>query len=377
MSSLYIHIPFCLSKCNYCAFTSYPGLENIFESYKNAVITEIRNIARDTQKEIKPLETIFFGGGTPTSMPAEYLAEILTVAVDHWGIVEHPEISLEANPETVDKNYLAILIAAGFNRISFGVQSMNDAELKKIGRIHNRQKVIEVIAAARAVGFRSLNVDLMTGLPEQSLADWKHNLDSVLALEPDHLSIYQLTPEQGTIFDNQLNSGKYQLPSEDLSLAMDDCTQELTKSAGFAQYEISNYAKPEYESRHNINYWHNNEYIGVGAGAVSYLNGGREVRISDPRTYIVRISSGESVIVDTEILSCDDRFRETVIMGMRLLEGVDIKRLESRFNMDFKTYYGATLTKHLDNDMIKIENGFASITPLGRPLSNMIMADFV
>ncbi|MGL1932104.1 MAG: radical SAM family heme chaperone HemW [Desulfotalea sp.] len=375
MSSLYIHIPFCLSKCYYCAFTSFVGREKLYQTYKDALIKELENIANT--KTISRIETIFFGGGTPTVLPAQYLTEILGTALNLWGISKDAEISLEANPETVNKDLLEQLHIGGFNRISFGVQSMNNNELKKIGRIHTRNKVAQSVQEARLVGFKSINIDLMSGLPEQSLSDWQVNLQDVLSIKPDHLSIYQLTPEDGTIFAKQLADDKYHLPSDELSLAMDKLSESLTSEAGFSQYEISNYSLTNHECRHNINYWHNNDYIGVGAGAVSYMDGLRESRVLDPQDYINKITAGYSVIESTEKLDREESFRETMIMGLRLLEGVELNRLEKRFNIEPEKYYAPILEKYQKYGMMSIENGFLSITSKGRSLSNMIMADFV
>ena len=374
ISSLYIHIPFCKSKCHYCAFNSYAGLDTIFDRYCEAVQVEL-GLQQKAKKT--PLKTIFFGGGTPTVLGAERLVQLLALMKKTFGFNEDVEISTEVNPETVDLEYLKRLRSGGFNRISFGVQSFSDADLRKLGRPHTALQAKDVIIGARRAGFENISLDLMSGLAGQSCDDWQQVLSEAIALQPEHLSVYQLTPEEGTpLFDN-IKQGHIILPDDEVSLQMDGITRKLCDEAGLYQYEISNYARDGRECRHNINYWHNNEYRAVGAGAVSFVNGARKRRVESPETYCEKIERGETPICESEKLDKEASFRETVIIGLRLVKGVDLAVLGERFNIDPVTYYGDVLSDLVEQKMVEITGNILRVTDKGRPVSNMIMAELV
>ncbi len=383
MTSLYLHIPFCRSKCHYCSFNSFAGGKELYGSYGAALTLELTRLAETFaetigKKEGHPgLSTLFVGGGTPTCLPSDLLSAIIHLSLNLFSAAPGAEVSIEANPGTVDVRYFTKLLQAGVNRLSLGVQSFDDRELQLIGRIHNKQGAYSAIKAARTAGFDNINLDLMYGLPGQTPASWRKSLEKGLSFRPEHLSLYQLTIESDTPFHALLASKTLRLPVEDEILEMDEITSELCGSAGLEQYEISNYATKGHQCRHNINYWRNAEYLAAGASAVSCLSGVRERRIADPAEYIRRIDHNESIVIEKEILSPEDSFRETVIMGLRMVCGVSRKALAERYSIDIEKYYGSTLKKLQALGFLDLTESHLRITAKGWPLSNQIMAELV
>ena len=378
MTALYLHIPFCRSKCHYCSFSSCANAEPLYEPYIAALMREMDNIAG--QEGIaggEGLATLFIGGGTPTCLPSELLQRLIRRAIDLFGLAAGAEISVEANPGTVDSNSLESLLALGVNRLSLGVQSFADRELGTIGRIHSGDDAESAVQAALSAGFTNVNLDLMFGLPGQTPGSWQNSLQRALALSPQHLSLYQLTIEPNTPFHSLLHNHALRLPTEDDILAMDASTERLSRSAGLLQYETSNYAAQGYQCRHNINYWHNNDYFAAGASAVSCLLGVRERRVADPAAYIRRINHHESVVIEREKLPREDSFRETVIMGLRLVQGVSRAVLYERYGLDIAAYYGLILKKLLALGLVELTATHLRISKRGWPLANQIMADLV
>lgn len=375
MAFLYIHVPFCRHKCHYCAFNSCVAVEDIFEPYVAALKKELRHVAVTSVD--RRLETLFIGGGTPTVLPVPLLAGIVSHCQELFPAVPGVEITVEANPGTVDEEYLAELKAAGVNRLSLGVQAFNDRELRDLGRIHDSREACAAVRAARKAGFANINLDLMYGLPGQTQASWSSSLGTAMSLLPEHLSLYQLTIEAGTPFDRMVASQRLVLPGEDEIALMDETTGRLCREAGFRQYEIANYARPDRTCRHNINYWQNGEYLGCGASAVSCLQGVREMRVADAREYIRRLMAGESAVVDKECLSREASFRETVIMGLRMIGGVSCRGLMARYHLDLQNYYGETLTRLIDLELVELEDDQLRLTDKGRPFANRIMAELV
>lgn len=375
-SALYLHIPFCHSKCHYCSFSSYPGLEELHARYVEALRTELRQIARATGVK-EPLSTIFFGGGTPTVLPAEALVDLLVLCRDLFGCREAAEISFEANPGTIDRPKLEQLRQGGFNRLSLGVQSFAGAELAMLGRCHTADEAAQGFAAARAAGFANISLDLMYGLSGQTPQSWRHSLETALALSPEHLSLYQLTVEEGTPFADQLERGLLSLPDEEEVLAMDAVNEQLCAAAGLAIYEISNFSRPGCQCRHNVNYWLNNEYLAAGAGAVSYLDGVRERRVADPQKYCQLMETGGDVITEREQLDLESSFRETVIMGLRMMDGVEREYLRCRFGFDPQEYYGEVLESLIRQQLVELTPTHLRLAPGGRMLANTIMAELV
>lgn len=379
MTSLYLHIPFCLSKCGYCSFPSIAAGEKLYGPYAAALNLELTRLAETdgAQESYPKLSTLFVGGGTPTCLPVGLLQGLIRSAVDLFGTETDAEISVEANPGTVDAAYLEALVEAGVNRLSLGVQSFDTLELQGIGRIHDGQEACSAIMAAATAGFGNINLDLMYGLPGQTPASWRHSLEKGLSFHPEHLSLYQLTIEADTPFWALAENNNLRLPDEDAILEMDEMTTQLCASAGLHQYETSNYAGDGHQCRHNINYWLNNDYLAAGTAAVSCLHGVRERRIADPAEYIRRIQRQQSVIIETEQLSRECSFRETVIMGLRMVQGVSRRTLYERYALDVAEYYGSTVEKLIAFGLVELTATHLRLTAKGRPLANQIMAELV
>jgi oxygen-independent coproporphyrinogen-3 oxidase len=373
MPAIYIHIPFCLKKCSYCSFGSCVAGEPLYTEYVEALKKEIVSLVPTPV----PVDTIFIGGGTPTCLPVEQLTGVLALCYERFEISDGAEISVEANPGTVDSRYLDLLLRAGVNRLSFGVQSFDYDELKILGRLHSALDADKSFSSARKAGFSNINIDLMYGLPGQSPATWEKTLKDAFSLAPPHFSIYQLTVEEGTPYQDLVDRGAIVLPQEEDVLEMDTITAQKCALEGYSQYEISNYSLPGYQCRHNINYWCNNEYYGVGSSAVSYSDGCREKRLGDPISYVEALNHNRSVVVERETLSGEESFRETVIMGLRMVRGVSLAALSKRYGLDPAGYYEKTLQHLIELGLVELDEKYLRITDKGRPLSNRIMAELV
>jgi len=383
MTALYIHIPFCRQKCPYCSFTSYADNEHHFEAYIDALLQELGLWARVTHmaglggEPVEPLTSIFMGGGTPTALPVRSLVNILEKCLTLFGSSTDAEISIEANPGTVDAAMLADLAACGVNRISFGVQSFKDTELNCLDRIHDSRAAVGAVEMAYAAGIDNINIDLMYGIPGQTSSDWQKNIEIALSLNPQHLSMYQLTIEDGTPFSVWHADGRISLPAEDEILAMDAITRETANREGLYQYEISNWCRPGKECQHNLVYWRNEEYLGVGAGAVSYWQGSRKRRVASPRKYIEAMHNSSSLIIEEETLDKDASFRETVVMGLRLVQGVDLLRVRKRFGIDPREYYRDELQVLQEAGLINVTATHLALTAAGLAIANTVMAELV
>jgi oxygen-independent coproporphyrinogen-3 oxidase len=375
MTALYLHIPFCRSKCHYCSFSSCAGGSELYGPYVSALQEELSQVA-GTELHL-PLQSIFIGGGTPSILPCSLLTGILDCCRQLFAMAPGVEISVETNPGTVDEGNLLALFRAGVNRLSLGVQSFDDRELISLGRVHTAEEAITAVQAARIAGFSNLNLDLMCGLPGQTARSWCKTLDQALSLRPEHLSVYQLTIEPGTPFGDLALRRRLELPAEEEILEMDRQTDQACHAAGLQKYEISNYSMPGYECRHNVNYWLNGEYLACGASAVSYRMGVREKRTADVGVYIRRMETGLPVVEDRECLSDEASFRETVIMGLRLVRGISRDTLLQRYGRDLVTYYGATLQKLIDLGLVELTGTHLRLTEAGLPLANQVMAQLV
>ncbi|NNF47264.1 MAG: radical SAM family heme chaperone HemW [Desulfofustis sp.] len=373
MNCLYLHIPFCRKKCSYCSFNSYADFDSLHPRYRRALSTEI-----STGPELEgPLETIFVGGGTPTVLNFEDLAALLGACREKYGFDADAEVSIEANPESVDYQILSVLRGEGFNRLSIGIQSLHDNELNTVGRIHDGAMAKKAVIEAGRAGFKNLSIDLMYGLPGQSAKSWHETLQGALELGPRHLSAYQLSIEEDTPFHRMVEEGDLLMPAEDLVVEMDKITRKLSAHAGLQQYEISNFSQPGYECRHNLNYWRNGEYMGYGAGAVSFVGGVRDKRVADPLDYCQAVEQGGELIVEKEALSTIDSYKETVVMGLRLNSGISESRLERRYGLDLREVYGASLDDLVDRGLILYDGVHLVLTETGRRFTNQVMAELV
>lgn len=370
----YIHIPFCLSKCYYCEFNSYPGLERIFDDYINALIIEIE---RAKQPNAEPLDTVYFGGGTPTILLASNIAAILSAIEKNIGINSDAEVTIEANPGTIDSVKLSELRRSGFNRLSMGVQSFNDDLLIRIGRAHTVRDAFDAYAAARQAGFTNVSIDLIFALPGQDLRDWNRTLKSAINLNPEHISLYELSIEEGTHFAELCAEGRLDLPDEEMQIEMYELAIQKLASAGFEHYEVSNFARPGFRSRHNQVYWRNESYYGFGAGATSYVNGIRARRTADPQAYINAIDAGLDAVEFSEKLDERSRLGETIIQGLRMLDGIDLYELQQRTSVDVLAEFGEKIKSLEKRGFLEIAGGNIKVTHRGLLLLNDVSQEFL
>jgi oxygen-independent coproporphyrinogen-3 oxidase len=345
---LYVHVPFCRKKCAYCDFCSFAGRETLHEPYLAALERELRLLAARVRARGGRARTLYVGGGTPTALPVEALAALIQRTRKTFSLAPNAEITVEANPGTIDGASWKRLRQAGVNRLSLGVQSLNDRLLRLLGRIHSAEEAERAVRDARAAGFDNLSLDLMLGLPRQSLADWQESLARALAWQPQHLSLYALTVEPDTALAAQIARGDLEDVDDDLAADMYEWAEERLERAGYQHYEISNWARPGYESRHNLVYWHNQPYLGLGAGAHSWYVGRRWANVGDPAAYIARVRAAPDERSDVvspaadEIQAIDARLEmsETMMMGLRLLqEGVSEARFRRRFGVSPEDVY--------------------------------------
>jgi len=373
-AGIYLHIPFCVRKCGYCDFNVYSGYRDSTKTrYIDALCQEIQ--ARSEPETRVP--TIFFGGGTPTVLPADDLIRILATVQNAFAVDPDAEITLEANPSDADLTYLAELRAGGFNRLSFGVQSFNDRLLKTIDRIHSADEARHAVANARAAGFANISIDLMFGLPRQTLADWDRSLDAAFALDVPHISMYALIVEEKTVFWTKRERGQLPLPSEKVEAAMFSHAIERTAAAGYHRYEVSNYARPGFESRHNAIYWRNEDYFGMGAGAVSYRDGIRSMNERLPGRFADRIAATGSATIWDERLTTDETMGETIMVGLRMAAGIDLDAFARRFGVRAEERYAAEIARFHDLSMLEIVAGRLRLTERGLFLANDVMAAFL
>ncbi|MFN3927234.1 MAG: radical SAM family heme chaperone HemW [Pseudanabaenaceae cyanobacterium] len=323
--SLYIHIPFCKRRCFYCDFAIATVGGDLQKQYVDTLCTEIHLTAKHFPPT-RPLQTIFFGGGTPSLLPVDLLAKIFQTIHEEFSTAPHVEISLEANPDSLELEQLYIYKELGINRISLGVQTFQSELLKICGRDHTVEQIYEAVTAIKTAGFSNFSLDLISGLPSQTLKDWEFNLDQAIELQPTHLSIYDLILEENTAFYKQYNQNKFLLPSEESTVAMYLLTHEKLLSAGYVHYEISNYAQPNYPCKHNRNYWLNKTFYGVGMGATSYLNRQRIDRPRKFRAYLQMVEAWQAnnILPTAPILSDREELFDTLMQGLRLAEGVNL-----------------------------------------------------
>lgn len=377
-AGLYLHIPFCNRKCQYCSFFSFSPQPGEIAALVDALRREITYTAALAEVRELHFATLFFGGGTPSMLTPELLAELLSLCRRSfpWSAAE-PEISIEVNPGTIDANGLVQLRRSGFNRLSIGMQSLDDNELRRLGRIHTRDQALATFEAARQAGFDNLSCDLMYGLPGQSPDSWTRTLEEILGRAPQHLSLYELTVEAETPLWAQVDSGTCALPPEEEVLAMMAATESLTAQAGLERYEISNYALPGRQCRHNLNYWHNGIYLGLGPGAVSALGGERRATVADLQQYCRLVRQGQPVWEEVEQLELAAAFRETVVMGLRMTAGLSLSSLQERFDIDLPAYYGPIFTRLIDQGFLIRQNDAVRLSSLGLALANRVMAELV
>jgi len=368
---IYVHTPFCSSKCIYCDFNTYAGLEELVDDYTLALVIELKARSELSRK----IGTIYFGGGNPLKLGIDNLTAIMGAVRRYYNVDIDAEISLEANPEDVDKNLLARCGSLGFNRLSLGFQSFDDAQLIFLRRRHTARAAMDAYQFALDAGFKNINIDLIFGLPGQSVSGWRRELEVAKALEPNHISTYGLSVETGTPLYKGVNEGDVSLPAEDdQALMMEDAHDLL--SDYYHHYEISNFAKDGFECRHNLNYWRARDYLGFGAGAYSCLNGRRFFNEREPSRYIKAAFKNSKLIEEVEVLNERQRLAESIFLGLRLTDGFKVKDLDEKFACSLRVKFRRELGKWSAHGLLEIDD-YCRLTARGRLLANEVMSDFV
>ena len=379
--AVYVHIPFCAKHCAYCDFNTYVerAQSGLVQATVAAIQRDIERAGRElaARDDSVVVPTIFFGGGTPTFLLGEQLASILRTVQDNFAVAPHAEISSEANPGSSDATKFAAMRAAGFNRLSIGVQSFDDGLLVALDRFHTAGEAERALQAAREAGFTNLNLDLMFGLPKQNLPLWEATLERALALGTEHLSLYALTLEPGTRFERLDAGGKLDLPDEDVELNMYERSIALLTAAGLEHYEVSNFARPGYRSQHNQVYWRNEEYLGIGPGAASYLDGRRWKRERLPARYNAKVEAGADLAVESECLAAEGTLGETMMLGLRLRDGLPLQTIRHRFGIDPLTYFEAQIARLQSEDLITLDSDTLRLTHRGLLFANDALGAFL
>lgn len=370
--SLYVHIPFCDQKCFYCDFPSFAGKEQLKENYVKALIKEINN--KITKEYL--INTIFIGGGTPSSLGCNEL-EILLKEINKLNLSNNIEYTMECNPGNLTKEKLKIMKEYGVNRISMGLQAVQNTLLKSIGRIHNYDEFERNFKEARDFGFNNINVDLIFGLPNQSLENWKESLERIIALNPEHISAYSLIIEEGTAFYKLYEEDKLKIPTEDVEREMYNLAKSKLLEARYYQYEISNYSKIGLECRHNLAYWNMDSWIGVGSAASSYINNKRLTNTSVVEKYIEGINNDNPIMEEEIINSLEDNIEEFMFMGLRKIKGISISEFKRRFGKSIEDVYGPLLDKYENAKLIIRDGDNLYLSSQGIEWSNQIMAEFL
>jgi oxygen-independent coproporphyrinogen III oxidase len=389
--SLYFHIPFCRHRCSYCDFNTYAGIDNLISDYVNSLCIEIDLLGHAAGKRL-PVHTIFFGGGTPSLLPARELAQILEVIGTVFYLQPDLEVTLEANPGTLSLPYLRDLRAMGINRISLGMQSADTFELQFLEREHGFDDVVRSVEQVRAAGFDNLNLDLIFGLPYQTQETWGKSLEEALALQPDHLSLYALTLEHGTPLQNWVVKGLIQEPDPDLAADMYEYSCKRLEQAGFIQYEISNWGRSvkgqPLACRHNLQYWRSLPYLGFGAGAHGFAGGVRTSNVLVPKNYIQRCQNGKQLLFpktpatsEARQVTQQDEMGEVMMMGLRLInEGISAPVFQERFKVSLAEIYAKEIRHLIGRGLLEWagEDGQTlRLTPKGRLLGNQVFMEFI
>lgn len=377
---VYVHIPFCAKKCYYCDFHSIVvGDRAKFEKVANNYLLSVRQEALLYRSQLGDhrLSSLFFGGGTPSIMPVQELADLITFLLGELPFVSTPEITIEANPHSLTKESVAILKKAGVNRFSLGAQAFQDSLLKSLGRLHRAGDVTSSVRLLREQGITNISLDLMYGLPGQTVTDWQESLEQAVSLGPKHLSCYSLILEEGTPFATWEARGLLELPSEDLQAEMYEQARMLLQKAGYEHYEISNFAKSGYESRHNLLYWQNKPFLGLGSGATGYLNNQRYTNVANVFEYMGRLSRKELPIDYLEQVSLEQAMEETMMVGMRLLCGVDEGEFVERFGLSFFQVFTEEIQDLLNRGLVDYVDGSLRVTERGLFLENQVSGAFL
>lgn len=374
---LYLHVPFCLAKCAYCDFVSYPYDPETAALYQKALQQEIRLRGDEPPAGNGGPQTVFIGGGTPTVLPAGALCGIVEELAARFPWPGGAEISVEANPGTVDRAKLTALAAAGVNRLSIGMQAAQDRLLSALGRLHRCGDVERAVRAAREAGFDNLNLDLIFGIPGQTPADWRFTLETALSLEPAHIAAYSLEIPRGTRLFALLEKGLIQVCPEEAELEMYQLTRSILAAHGYRQYEISNFARPGFECRHNLRYWENGDYLGLGPAAHSHFRGRRRANVRSVTRYAHQVAEGRLPVEEEELLDKRTQMAETMFMGLRLLRGVDLSAFRERFGAGADEVYPQEIARLTADGLIEQAGEHLRLTEKGLPVANIVFAEFL
>lgn len=377
IQALYVHIPFCKRKCHYCDFISYPYFDDSFKArYVKAVKKECTTIGNDLREDIK-LKSIFLGGGTPTCLSGGLLLDLLLFIKDYFSLEPQVEITVEANPGTLDKNKVESLLKGGVNRVSLGVQSFSQVLLKNIGRQQSIESIYHSVELLRRAGLKNLNLDLMYGLPGQKLEDWENTLKEAIKLKPEHISAYQLKIEENTPLGESLASGKVEEFDDEKALAMYQTTRKILGDNGYQHYEISNYAKEGFQSIHNQIYWRSEPYLALGAGGHSFLPPRRIENLGDVKGYIKNLEANSLPPREEEIQDIKTAMSEFVFMGLRMLRGIELARFQNTFNRKLEDIFPKATEKCLGLGLIQIDKGYLRLTEEGLYLGNLVFQEYL
>lgn len=376
---LYVHIPFCVRKCAYCDFLSGPASEETKQAYVAALLQEIES--HEATYQDYEVSSIFLGGGTPSLLTPKQSFDILSGLKKHFHVRKDAEITMEVNPGTVTEEKAKAWKEAGINRISMGLQSVNDEELKMLGRIHTYDDFSHTYEMLRKNGFENLNVDLISAIPGQTVESWRKTLKTIAELQPEHISAYSLIVEEGTPFFEKLEEGKNNdlpsLPDEDAERTIYEETEQLLQTYGYERYEISNYAKQGYACKHNQGYWRRIEYLGIGLGAASLIQQKRFHNTTDMDTYLKAIREGIEYREEVEGLTREDEMEEFMFLGLRMMEGVSKKDFFHYFQVEMDQVYGEVLQKLEDMQLLQIEGNQVRLTKRGIDISNYVFEQFL
>ncbi|SHG89276.1 radical SAM family heme chaperone HemW [Tepidibacter thalassicus] len=372
---LYIHVPFCVKKCNYCDFNSFKFTKEDKEKYIESLIREI-GIYSENLKE-NCFSTIFIGGGTPTILSIEDISYIFKCIYDSFNIKKDAEITIESNPGTLTKEKLKLLYSIGVNRLSMGLQAYQKKHLDYLGRIHSYEEFEKNFKDAIDIGFENINVDIMFSLPNQTFDDWRETLENVVSLNPAHISAYSLIIEEETVFGKMYEKGELNVLDEEIDLKMYHYTRDYLKTEGYNQYEISNFSKSGYECKHNILYWRSKEYLGLGPGAHSYLEGVRFSNYCSLETYFEKLNNNILPVEDSHKLEEKDKIEEKIFMGLRMNEGIYFKEFKEEFEIDFMKEYKDIIEKLRNKNLIDYTKDRLYLTNRGIDLSNSVFVEFL
>ena len=375
---LYVHIPFCKQKCMYCDFPAYQNLQDYYETYVYALVQEIDLwVTEHPESKSRPIDTIYFGGGTPTELSIQQLQMIVDKIKSTFTITDDCHMTIESNPGEVDLQYLTKLVKLGFNRISFGVQTFDDKALTMLHRSHNGEKAKQAVYDAKEAGFTDINIDLIYGLPRQTLEDIQHNLDIVKALPINHISTYGLQVEVGTYLYHLVQKNLISIPSESIDESMYDTMMAGLKDLGFERYEISNFSKDNSYSRHNLKYWHYVDYLGFGAGAHSFYDGVRRSNNRNVMPYIQAVDRYTMPTIDTEIITVERAQEDFCFLALRTKWGLNEHTFKKRFGISVVNLFGTTLNDLVSKDLLEYENDSYHLTSEGAKHGNYVFSQFI